>query len=104
MVVAGGNHQMREHVLQEADIEGMMGAMIATGMMVVVAVAMAVNLCLESEPFGIAAVMVMVGHNGMEHDNRTCKHDHDFCHQMFHLFHFTSSRKLAFQKPLTLQR
>lgn len=72
MVIAGGNYQMREHVLQEADIEGMMGAMIATGMMVVVTVAMAVNLCLESEPFGIAAVMVMVGYNGMEHDNRTC--------------------------------
>lgn len=72
MVVAGGNHQMREHVLQEADIEGVMGVMMATGMMVVVAVAMAVKFCLESKPFGIAAVMVMVGYNGMEHDNRTC--------------------------------
>ena len=72
VVIAGGNHQTREHFLQQTDIERMMGMMIATGMMVMVAVAMAVKLCLESKPFGIAAVMVMVGYKGMEHDNRTC--------------------------------
>lgn len=87
MVVAGGNHQMREHLLQQADIERMVRVTIA---IVMVAVAMTGKLGLEREAFGIAAVVVMMGYNGMQHDNRTCHRNHYLCHQMFHTFDFTS--------------
>ncbi len=67
MVIAGGNHQVREHFLQQADIKWMMGMMVAAVMATVmmVAVAMAGKFCLECETLGIAAVVMMVGYNGM---------------------------------------
>ena len=76
---------MREHVLQKTDIEGMMGMVIATGMVVmVVAVAMAIKFCLESDSHSTATVMVMMGYNGMQHDYRTCHRNHYLCRQMLH--------------------
>ena len=92
MVIAGGNHQLREHFLQQADIKWMMGMMIVVVMVTVmmVAVAMAGKFCLECETLGIAAVVMMVGYNGMQHDNRTCHRNHYLCHQMFHTITFTS--------------
>ena len=94
VVIAGGNHQTREHFLQQTDIERMMGMMVAViamvAVMVVVAVTMACEFGLKCETHGIAAVMVMVWHNGMQHDNRTCHRNHYLCHQMSHTFDFTS--------------
>ena len=89
MVIAGGNHQLREHFLQQADIKWMMGMMIVV-VMVAVAMAMAGKFGLEGETLGIAAVVMMVGYNGMQHDNRTCHRNHYLCHQMFHTITFTS--------------
>ncbi len=67
----------------------MMGMMIVV-VMVAVAMAMAGKFGLECETLGIAAVVMMVGYNGMQHDNRTCHRNHYLCHQMFHTITFTS--------------
>ncbi len=80
---------MREHFLQQADIKWMMGMMIVV-VMVAVAMAMAGKFGLECETLGIAAVVMMVGYNGMQHDNCTCHRNHYLCHQMFHNITFTS--------------
>lgn len=64
MVIAGGNHQLREHFLQQADIKWMMGMMIVV-VMVAVAMAMAGKFGLEGETLGFAAVVMMVGYNSM---------------------------------------
>ena len=89
MVIAGGNHQVREHFLQQTDIKWMMGMMIVV-VMVAVAMAMAGKFGLECETLGIAAVVMMMGYNGMQHDNRTCHRNHYLCRQMFHTITFTS--------------
>ena len=83
---------MREHFLQQADIKWMMRMMVAAVMVtvVMVVVAMAGKFCLEGETLGFAAVVMMVGYNGMQHDNRTCHRNHYLCHQMFHTITFTS--------------
>ena len=57
---------------------------------VTVAVAMTGEFCLKSETSGLVAVMMMMGHNGMQHDNHTCHHNHYLCHQMFHTIDFIS--------------
>ena len=89
MVIAGGNHQLREHFLQQADIKWMMRMMIVV-VMVAVAMTMAGKFGLECETLGFAAVVMMVGYNGMQHDNRTCHRNHYLCHQMFHTITFIS--------------
>ena len=44
--------------------------------LMVVALAVTGNFCLENKTLGFATIVVMVRHNGMQHDNCTCQRDH----------------------------
>ena len=57
---------------------------------VVVQVAMTGDLSLEGQTFYIVAVVMMMGYDGMQHDNRTCHHNHYLCQQRFHTIDITS--------------
>lgn len=53
--------------------------------LVVVALAVTSDLCFKNKTLGFATVMMMMWHNGMQHDNCTCQRNHCLLHQMFHL-------------------
>ena len=58
--------------------------------LVVVALAVTGDLCLKNKTLGFATIVVMVRHNGMQHDNCTCQRNHCLLHQMFHLSDITA--------------
>ena len=72
--------------------------------LVVVALAVTGNFCLENKTLGFATIVVMVRHNGMQHDNCTCQRDHCLLHQMFHMTDFTSEINPQMNPSPTLQR
>ena len=69
-LVVCGNHQVRQHVLQPAGAERMMGMMVA---IVMVTLAMTGDLRFKNKAFGFATVMMVMRHNSMQHDNCTCQ-------------------------------
>ena len=44
--------------------------------LVVVALAVTGDLGLKNKTLGFATIVMMVRHNGMQHDNCTCQRDH----------------------------
>ncbi len=52
--------------------------------LVVVALAVTSDLCFKNKTLGFATVMMMMWHNGMQHDNCTCQRNHNLLSQMFH--------------------
>ncbi len=72
--------------------------------LVVVALAVTSDLGLKNKTLGFATIVVMVRHNGMQHDNCTCQRDHCLLHQMFHIKTVASLIMLLQHISLTLQR
>ncbi len=72
--------------------------------LVVVALAVTGDFCLENKTLGFATIVVMVRHNGMQHDNCTCQRDHCLLHQMFHIKTVASLIMLFPRISSTLQR
>ena len=66
--------------------------------LVVVALAVTGNFCLENKTPGFATVMMMMRHNGVKHDNCTCQRNHCLLNQMFHTMTFASPR-VPFRTP-----
>lgn len=56
-------------------------------MSVVSAIAMAVQLGLKNQSYPLFAIVVVMRHNSMEHDNRTCCQNTYFSRQMLHIVH-----------------
>ena len=72
--------------------------------LMVVALAVTGDLGLKNKTLGIATIVVMVRHNGMQHDNCTCQRDHYFSNQMPHITNFTSETNPQVNPSPTLQR
>lgn len=72
--------------------------------LMVVALAVTGNFCLENKTLGFATIVVMVRHNGMKHDNCTCQRNHCLLHQMFHIKTVASLIMLFPRISSTLQR
>ena len=53
--------------------------------LVVVALTVTGDLGLKNKTLGFATIMMVMRHNGMQHDNCTCQRNHCLLHQMFHL-------------------
>ena len=81
-------HQVREHVGQMADAEGMVGMFVAVVGMVMVA-AMAGDFCLKNKTGLLPAIMVMMGDNGVQKDDCARHRGHYLCQQVFHTVHLT---------------
>lgn len=72
--------------------------------LMVVALAVTGNFCLENKTLGFATIVVMVRHNGVKHDNCTCQRNHCLLHQMFHIKTVASLIMLFPRISSTLQR
>ncbi len=64
VILSRGEHQMREQILQMAGVERMR--------MLIVVVVMLVVRRAKKALHSTAAIVVMMGNEGMQHDNCTC--------------------------------
>lgn len=131
LVITVHQREMRQHLLQYADVERMirlvpMMAMPAgivvsetNGMFGARLITMATQLGLKDQPHPIGTIMMVMRHNGMQHDDRACQRDHYFRRniphtvmfamilhtQRQHLLRCKDMKKIRMQKKnLTLQK
>ena len=95
LVFLGVQHQMGEHVGKTADVKRVVGmvavaAMAAVVRMMLVA-AMAIDFGFKNKSRPFRTIVVMVRHNGVYEDYRTCQSNHYFCSQMLHCMTFTNN-------------
>ena len=86
---------MGEHVGKTADVERVVGMMavaaLAAVMRMMLVATMAIDFGFKNKSCPFRTVVVMVRHNGVHEDNRTCQSNYYFCSQMLHCMMFTNN-------------